>query len=317
MSPSPPVRQGALRLLGIAGLGSSDAEKDALARADRMAASMSGDTAERADAVTLLALDLDTDRTALLERLVDPREPEAVQAAAVRALGMRPGRPIGTFLVSRWGQFTPAVRTEAAGALLNDLSRTWVLVEAIKAGVVQPWTLDFHQKRRLIMNRNEEVRAAARSLLEEDPRQRGQTVQRYAAALDLAGDPARGEEVFARACAACHAVGGKGGDLGPDLATVRHRPPLLLLADILLPSQSIAQKYETYEIERTSGVTETGVLATQTPTSVTLRLAAAQVTIPRTEIRRMSVSPQSTMPADLDKLIAPGEMADLLAFLRR
>jgi putative heme-binding domain-containing protein len=97
-----------------------------------------------------------------------------------------------------------------------------------------------------------------------------------------------------------------------------HRPPLLLLADILLPSQSIAQKYETYLVERTSGATESGVLANQTPTSITLRQGGTQqVTIPRREIRKMTVSPQSAMPADLDKLITPEQMADLLAFLRQ
>jgi hypothetical protein len=31
----------------------------------------------------------------------------------------------------------------------------------------------------------------------------------------------------------------------------------------------------------------------------------------------MTVSPQSAMPADLDKLITPEQMADLLAFLRQ
>jgi putative heme-binding domain-containing protein len=134
----------------------------------------------------------------------------------------------------------------------------------------------------------------------------------------MAGDPARGEQVFAAACATCHATGGTGGDLGPDLATVRHRPPLLLLADILLPSQSIAQKYETYVVVRTSGMTESGVLANQTPTSITLRQGGTQqVTIARGEIRTMTVSPQSAMPADLDKQITPEQMADLLAYLRR
>ena len=84
-------------------------------------------------------------------------------------------------------------------------------MDAIETGAVQPWTLDFDQKRRLIMNRNEEIRAAARGLLEEDPRRRGQTVTRYAAALDMAGDPARGKQVFVAVCAACHAIGGTGG----------------------------------------------------------------------------------------------------------
>jgi putative heme-binding domain-containing protein len=241
-----------------------------------------------------------------------------VQIAAVKALGQRPGDAIGTFLLQRWPHLTPAVRSAAAGALLSDESRTRQLIAAIKSGTVQPWTLNFDQKRRLIMHRNEEIRATARALLEEDPRQRGAIVKRYAAALDMAGDPAHGEQVFGTVCATCHAIGGKGGDFGPDLATVRHRPPLLLLGDILLPSQSIAQKYETYIVERTSGGTESGVLAGETPTSITLRQAGAQpVTIPRREIRSMSVSPQSAMPPDLDKLITPEQMADLLAFLRR
>jgi putative heme-binding domain-containing protein len=317
-SPSAAVRAGVLHLLAIADLGTSDAARQALARAEHVARTKGGDASHRGDAIGLLALDRATDRTALLQALVDPREPEAVQSAAIKALGQRPGRAIGAFLLGKWPQLTPAARSDAAGALLADESRTWLLVDAIKTGAVQPWTLDFHQKRRLIMNRNEEIRAAARALLEEDPRQRGQIVKRYAAALDMAGDAARGEQVFAAVCAACHATDNTGGDLGPDLATVRHRPPLLLLADILLPSQSIAQKYETYVVQRTSGTTESGVLANQTPTSVTLRQAGTQqVTIPRSEIRTMTVSPQSAMPADLDKLITPEQMADLLAYLRR
>ena len=317
-SPSAAVRSGVLHLLGVAGLGNGDAVRQALTRAERMANTATADQARRADAIRLLALDHVTDRTALLQSLVDARQPDAVQSAAITALGQRPGRPIGTFLLRKWPQLTPAARSDAADTLLNDESRTWLLVEAMKSGTVQRWTLNFDQKRQLIMNDNEQIRTAARALLEEDPRQRGQTVQRYAAALDLAGDPARGEQVFATVCVTCHAIGGKGGDLGPDLVTVRHRPPLLLLGDILLPSQAIAQKYETYIVERTSGKTQSGVLAAQTPTSITLRQGSAQqVTIPRGEIRKMTVSPQSAMPADLDKLITPEQMADLLAFLRR
>ena len=72
-------------------------------------------------------------------------------------------------------------------------------------------------------------------------------VNRYASAVERGGDAARGQEVFARTCAACHHLGGgTAADVGPDLATIRHRPPLSLLVDILSPSQSIAQGYETY-----------------------------------------------------------------------
>jgi hypothetical protein len=48
-----------------------------------------------------------------------------------------------------------------------------------------------------------------------------------------------------------------------------------------------------------------------------LRQAGAPIVIPRRDIMRMTMLPQSSMPADLDKVISPQEMADLLAFLTR
>ena len=41
------------------------------------------------------------------------------------------------------------------------------------------------------------------------------------------------------------------------------------------------------------------------------------MSIPRHDIRRLSVDAQSTMPSTLDKAISPDEMADLLAFLTK
>jgi putative heme-binding domain-containing protein len=119
-----------------------------------------------------------------------------------------------------------------------------------------------------------------------------------------------------RVCAACHHLGGgTDADVGPDLATVRHRPPLSLLVDILSPSQSIAQGYETYMVELASGRTEAGTLASQSATTITLRQAAKTIPIQRRDIQRLTVVPQSMMPANLDTAITPEQMADLLANL--
>jgi putative membrane-bound dehydrogenase-like protein len=317
-SPDAGVRRATLGVLRSAGPGSDAAWQAALGRADAVAQDGGTDPERRADNIQLLALDASRPREPF-RALVAPTQPETVQAAAVRALGQEKGPAAGRFLLERWASLAPAARHAAGNVLLEDEERTWLLIGAIKAGTVQTWTLDFWQKRALLMHRNAAVRDASRALLEEDPRQRGATVRRYAAALDDAGDPARGAEVFARACAMCHSLDGKGSTaLGPDLATVRHRPPLALLADILLPSQTIAQNYETWIVERTNGDTEAGPLASQTPTSITLRQGdGRELTILRSEIQRMSVSPQSSMPADLDKVITPEEMADLIAYLRR
>jgi putative membrane-bound dehydrogenase-like protein len=312
------VRRGALRLLAAAGGAGSDAGAGrASAAAERTVMDAGADADRRADAVALLALDGSAHRGAFFRALIDPRQPDAVQVAAILALSRRPPADLGSFLLSRWAAFTPAVRSAAADALIDRADSARLVVDAIRAGVVQPWGLNFWQKRDLLMHDDEEIRRASRALLEEDPEERQQTLQRYSAALTGRGDAGRGEAVFARACAACHSLGGGAGELGPDLATVRHRPPLLLLADILSPSLSIAQNYETYAVERTNGVRETGLLAAQTPTTITLRQGPGrEVTIPRPDIKALTALPESAMPADLEKLVTPEEMGDLLVFLK-
>jgi len=316
------VRQAAFDVLQLGRPHEGASWRAAVDRAVSAANRHDVDPARRADALALASLDAPGRRIAWFVGFLSPHEPEAVQLEAVRALGrVPPGRSssaIGGALLDRWAGLSPAVRSEAAGVLLSDRTRTGQLLAAMRSGQVQPWTLDFWQKRDLVMNEDARVRAEARQLLEEDPRQRAATVKRYAAALDLAGDPARGRAVFGRVCAACHRLGSDpGGDLGPDLATVRHRPPLGLLGDILVPSQSIAQHYETYLVVRRGGGTAAGVLGAQTPDTITLRQGQGQsVTIRRADIRSMSAAPQSSMPADLDKVITPPEMADLLAYIR-
>jgi putative membrane-bound dehydrogenase-like protein len=316
------VRESAIALLGAVSRHDPAAWRPAVARAVARGSNRSLEPVVRADAIALASLDAPERRVTWLQGFVTPHEAEPVQVAAVRALGRVTGGPaamaVGRTMLERWDALTPTVRSQALDVLIADRQRVDLLLEALKSTRVQAWTLDFWQKRDLVMHEDAAVRQAARALLEEDPRQRAATVKRYAAALDLAGDAAKGRAVFTRVCATCHRLGRQeGGDLGPDLATVRHRPPLGLLGDILLPSQSIAQHYETYVVQRRTGGTEAGILGAQTPSTITLKQAQGKtVTIRRTDIRSMSAAPQSSMPPDLDKVISPDEMADLLAYIR-
>lgn len=335
--PTAGVRAGTIALLQLATPGNDPAWQAAVQRAMARAVEAT-DAARRADAIALVALDRSERRADWLARFVTPTEPEAVQIAAITALGridrsalattrarlapreggLTSSAAIGRFLLQHWAGFTPDVRSRAADVLIADPVQARLLVDGLTRGTVPPWSLGFWQKQDLVLHEDAAIRAAARAVLEEDPGKRVDTIRRYAAALDLAGDATRGAQVFGRVCAACHRLGEtSGGDLGPDLATVRHRPPLSLLGDILLPSRSIAQHYETYVVERRGSGTAAGLLGAETPTTITLRQGGDRtVVIPRADIKTMAVSPQSTMPADLDQAISPAEMADLLAFVR-
>jgi len=312
------LRKASLSLLRISGLGPSPAARAAVGRADRVSIDRSADAARRADAIALLAIAGASSRKVTLLSLVNPRQPEAVQVSAIEALSTVKGEAVARQVLMRWPELTPVARSALVDLLLQTPERQRILVDAISHGTVQPWAMSFWQKRDLLMNDDAGIRASSRALLEESPERRAAIVNRYAAAVERGGDAARGQEVFARTCAACHHVGGgTTADVGPDLATIRHRPPLSLLVDILSPSQSIAQGYETYLVQLPGGRVEAGTLASQTAGAITLRQAGKTVTIPRRDIRHLTVATQSTMPSALDKVIPPEEMADLVAYLTR
>jgi putative membrane-bound dehydrogenase-like protein len=313
---SPALRQAALELLALTGLPADAAARAAVQRALRRAADPALDAPARADAIALAAL---APGLLPLERLtawLDPREPERVQAAAAAAMRATAGDGAGRLLLARWRALTPAVRAEAAEVLLADRARTEQLLAAIEDGRVAPWTLGFWHKRDLLMHDDPAVRARAHARLEEQPAEKAAVLARYEAALRQPGDAARGAQVFQAACARCHRFQGQGAEVGPDLGTVANRPASLLLKDVLLPSQAIAQGYESYVVERVSGGSEVGVLAGQTPTTIVLRREGGEErVIPRDDVKALQVSQLSAMPSDLEQQVGEREMADLLAYL--
>ena len=322
------VRRASLRVLAATGL--PPRSGPVLQRAAATAQANDKDPAFRADAIGLLSLATDLPRRsgaaaeagaqtyqALFKTLVDPKQPEPVQAAAVRALGRVKGGEIGTYLIARWKAMTPAVRTEAADAMFLDQERPKQLFDAIRAGTVQPWTLQFRHRRNLLMSRDVALREAARSLLDETAGDREEVLKRYQAALEKDGDPQKGRVVFERVCAKCHKLNGVGNDVGPDLATIRNRTPEVILPDIIMPSRSIAQNYESYVVETKSSGIITGVMGAQTPATITIRHeGAAEDVIRREDIVDMRITELSAMPADVDKVVTVDEMADLLEFLK-
>lgn len=311
------LRRAAVTLLRVSGVAPGPSTDAALARAAATAADTSEDVDARVDALDLVALADAPGHQRLFQSVVTSTEPDAVQIAGVNALGRLPGSVASTFLLAQWPALTAPVRSAAATVVLARREGSQAMLAALESGAVKPWMLNFWHKRSLIMHGDQAIRAAARTVLEESPEARAAVVARYGAALSGRGDVIRGAEVFTRQCAMCHQIDGRGGiEMGPDLATVRHRPMPVLLADILEPSRSIAQHYETYQVDRRSGDSFMGVIGEQSPASITFRQGPGQsVTVMRSDIRQMSVVPQSTMPEALDEQISPTEMADLLAYL--
>lgn len=292
---------------------------DALrSESERLIDDADADPQRRADAVRTLALADSGAYEQEFRRLVAIDQPEAVQAAAVAAYARSESAEVGEFLLDRWAQLPSKARAEAAAAMVRGRARSELLVAALEEGRVQPWMLAFAQRRKLIMDSDPELRERARKALTAEDRDRKRVLAEYEAELAAApGEASKGKVVFQRVCAECHALNGRGQDVGPDLATVRTRPARNILYDVLVPNASIAQTYESYVVETEDGRILDGVIGPQGPGFVTLRREGGEeIRIDRSEIRSMRASSLSGMPGDLENLVKPREMADLIRYIQ-
>lgn len=135
------------------------------------------------------------------------------------------------------------------------------------------------------------------------------------------GDAARGRAVFfgkKAACAACHAVGGFGEKIGPDVSKIGQiRTETDLLEAVLFPSNSIVRGYESFVVHLTDGKSYTGVIRRETADAVYLVTPErTEVRVGRKQIESLEPSRVSIMPAGLDAQLSREELGDLIAFLK-
>ena len=138
----------------------------------------------------------------------------------------------------------------------------------------------------------------------------------YQAALTLAGDAARGSRVYDNICAACHRYAGRGTEIGPNLETIRGWDREKIMLNILDPNREVAANYIAYVVELKDGSSLSGMISDESAGSIKLkRIGAAEETILRQNIAKITSSAVSLMPEGLEAAIPPQDMADLLAFL--
>jgi putative heme-binding domain-containing protein len=133
------------------------------------------------------------------------------------------------------------------------------------------------------------------------------------------GDPVRGEALFRRkdlVCLKCHAVGGAGGQVGPDLSSIGASAPIDYLIDsLLLPNKAIKENYHSLLVATTTGQQYSGIKVRETKTELVLRDAEdRELAIPIKDIEERSPG-GSLMPDGLTDTLTRSEMLDLVRFL--
>ena len=252
-------------------------------------------------------------------QLLEPQQPTQIQLAAIETLAASTNPSVAEDLLAQWQSYTPGVRKAVTKVVTAQANRLPAFVSAIEDGMIASNEVTPAMRERLLDQPDKEAAARASALLSVPTTEAEITarLETYQLALSGPRDTERGKRVFHKTCIACHKVNDEGHDVGPALGTIINRPDEAILFEILVPSASIDPEYQSYTVTTSSGRVVTGVLASESPTSVTLRQEkGATETVLRRDIELMKASRLSLMPSDLHKQISPEDAANLIEYMR-
>jgi len=286
-----------------------------LARARTAVVDPAAADATRIEAARLLGTTSFEQSGETLLSLLNNDQPQPVQVAAVEALDAFPAPQVAPAMIERFATFPPQVRAAAVAALLRRPERATAMLHAIEAGKMRSSDVTSAQASTLRSHRDAGVRELANKVLSATS-SREPIVRQFQPALTLAGDAARGHAIYQQRCAQCHKLGGEGSAVGPDLTTIRNDGKAKALVNILDPNREVAPNFVAYVCETREGESVVGLIAGETPTSVTIRQPFGKDSVVlRSDVRRLVSQKLSLMPEGLEEGLKPQDLADLLEFV--
>lgn len=241
---------------------------------------------------------------------------EAVQSAAISALGHFDDSRIAPALIQRWNVLTLRLRNDAVDVLLARNNRLGAVMSALENGRINGADFSSAQVNFLRTHQDPALSQRALRLFGPVPRQRPEAVRQFKPALSLKGAAERGRELFVARCAVCHLLGSASQGVGPDLVGARIAGKERTLAAILEPNAEVRRDYLTFVVETVEGENLIGLLRGENAATLTfMQLNGRKVVFPRDNIQYLQARPWSLMPAGMEAGLTPQAMADMLEYI--
>lgn len=255
-------------------------------------------------------------------RVLEADEPEPLRLAALDALRGSPQDDLAAALLRRWAGWNQRVRGKARELLLGRKAWARAFLEEVDQGRIAAAVVPVEQLRMVALHQDSRLDQLVTkhwgTVTSGTPEEKLAEMRRFNNDLNAGpGDPSRGRELFKNICAVCHRLYDEGEAVGPDLTHANRKDREFLLASLVDPSAVIRKEYLNYNVETADGAVQTGLIAEQSPSSVTLMAARNErVTINRNSIRSIRESAVSLMPEGLLTPLKPQELRDLFGYLQ-
>ena len=255
-----------------------------------------------------------------LRRAMSAPSDDALRAAAAASLAaLDPVRATELLLApGQWPTLGPALREAILGPLLSREAALPGVLSAVESGALPASALNPQRCDLFLKHKDPAIHDRAEKLLGTAlAGDRTKAFDDAKAALALPAHAEHGREIFKTHCATCHRLDREGYAVGPDLLDMRNQPKESILFHIVVPEAEVAPAFAPYLLETKDGRTLAGILASETPASLTLRMPlGVEETILRTNVAHLEAMPGSLMPAGLETAMSPQDLADLLGFLK-
>jgi putative membrane-bound dehydrogenase-like protein len=257
----------------------------------------------------------------VLAILRDSRD-ETLEAAALSTLGRFDQVQIAQAVLSEYPTMSVPVRSAARSLLFGRPDWARGLLASIDRGEIPAADVQTDELRRVALFNDSDLDARVRkrwgNIRAGTPEEKLADIRRISNDLRAAaGQPKQGHELFKKSCATCHTLFGEGNKIGPDLTTANRKDRDFLLISIVDPSVQIRKEFLAYVVTTNDGRVFTGLIADQSPSSVTLvGPKNERISIRRSEIEEIKESSQSLMPERLLEPLKPQELRDLFSYLQ-
>jgi putative heme-binding domain-containing protein len=224
---------------------------------------------------------------------------------------------VPALLAAGWNSHAPVLKGQVLDLLLSRDAWQREVLDLVEKKAIPAGHLDATRRQRLLLHRDPKVRARAAALFDgaASPDRR-KVLEEYRGAAELPGDARRGKAVFAKSCAGCHRLEDVGQAVGPDLRALSNKSPLYLLTEVLDPNRNVDTRYVAYVAVTRAGRTFTGVLASESATSILLRgQDGKDQVLLRADLDEFQSTGKSLMPEGLEKELSKPDLADLIAYL--
>lgn len=259
--------------------------------------------------------------------LVEKEKAPKVRLAAMSALERFSDAKVADAVLKLYPSFDAALKGRAIVLLCNRKAAAIALLDAVDRGQISPKEVTLDQLRNLALHNDDTLNARMEKhwgkVQSTTPKEKQELIKNLRIHLGAKQgqgklDLVRGEELFQKNCGVCHKLRGKGNAVGPDLTATERKNTDVLLLNIVDPGSVVRQEYFNYIVLTTDGRLLTGLIAEQSPKTITFLDAKNNRTVlDRADIEEMKQSPQSLMPEKLLEPLDNQQIRDLMGYLQK